>query len=126
MQLTYLITLLVVAIVVGTGVLSYLGWADWIVRGSSVRKGWRSSMTLVALVSLSLTAMLFVGYSIHNVLIGGDQGGNANTLLCIRSGTYLAVASILASLGGQGRGRWAALAGGCLTLFLWFWQGISL
>lgn len=126
MQLTFLATLLVVPILVGAGVLAYLGWKDWVERRRCSAKRWRDATTFGALTSISLTAMLFVGYATHNAVVGGDRGGGSNTLFCIRLGTYLAVVTVLLSLGGKGLGRWAALLGGCLILFLWFWQGMSL
>ena len=118
------ITVLVVASVVGAGILAYLGWKDWADSRRGSAKGWRTALTLGALNSLSLSVVLFVGYATHNVLVGGDQGGSSNILLCIRSGNYLALAAVLAGLGGKGLGR--STAGGCIILFLWFGQGASL
>lgn len=73
-----------------------------------------------------MTTLLFIGYAGHNAAVGGDRGGNSISLLCIRSGNYLSLGAILLSLGGKGRGRWLAFAGGCFIFVLWFAQGMSL
>ena len=81
---------------------------------------------LAALVLLSAATLLFVGYAGHNAMVGGDRNGSALTVLCIRTGNYLSAGAILLGLGGKGRGRWLAFAGGCFILFLWLGQGMSL
>jgi hypothetical protein len=121
--LTYVIFL----IVIGVGVLTYLGWKDWAQhRLEAGGQGWRNVVTLIALLSVSLVALLFVAYTAHNVAVGGDRNGNATTLLCIRSGNYLSLASVVLGLMGKGRGRWSALFGGCFFLLFWLAQGMSL
>src|SRR5690242_14693978 len=116
------ISILIMLTVVATGVSASLGWTAWFrYRLTPAGHGWRSGATLTALVSLSLSALLFVGYVAHNMAIGGDRNGNATILLCIRAGNYLSIAAVLLSLAGKSRGRWLALFGGCLTLFLWLW-----
>ncbi len=83
-------------------------------------------MTLAVLVLLSLGGLLFLGYAAHNVAAGGDRNGNATTLLCIRVGNYLSVVIVILSLAAKGKGRWAALLGGCFLLLFWLAQGMSL
>jgi hypothetical protein len=125
--MTHYLTYVIVLIVVGSGILAYLGWRDWAIRRiTHSERGWRSILTFAALVFLSLAGLLFVGYAAHNVAVGGDRNGNATTLLCIRAGNYLSVGAVFLSLGAKGRGRWAALLGGCFFLLLWLAQGISL
>ena len=119
---SYFITLIVLA----AGALAYLGWRDWVAKRAQSQPRWRNILTLAALVLLSTTTLLFVGYAGHNAAIGGDRGGNAISLLCIRSGNYLSLGAILLSLGGRGRGRWLILIGGCCIFVLWFAQGMSL
>jgi hypothetical protein len=121
--LTYIIAL----IVIGVGILTYLGWKDWARRHFDVsERGWRRAVTFAALVFLSLAGLLFVGYAAHNVAVGGDRNGNATTLLCIRAGNYLSVGTVILSLGANGKGRWSALFGGCFFLLVWLAQGMSL
>jgi hypothetical protein len=122
-----LVNLFVVAIVLGAGLLAYIGWVDWIERWRDTREGgWRSILMLCAIVSVAITALLFAAYAARNIAIHGDQGGDRITLACIRTGNYMSLAGILLSLGGRGRGRVTTLAGGCLMLFIWLSQGIGL
>jgi hypothetical protein len=44
----------------------------------------------------------------------------------IRTGNYLSLFGTIGSLVGIGKGRWATFLGGCLMLFLWFSEGMSL
>ena len=125
--MTHFLTYIIVFIVLGSGILAYVGWRDWVVRRvNHSERGWRSALTLAALVFLSLAGLLFVGYAAHNIAVGGDRNGNAATLLCIRAGNYLSVGAVFLSLGAKGRGRWTALLGGCFFLLLWLAQGMSL
>jgi len=121
------LSILLVFVVMAVGILAYLGWRGWARRRLSLaRHGWRNGATLAALISVSVAAILFVAYAIHNIAVGGDGNGNATTLLCIRTGNYLSVAAMLLSLAGTGRERWLTFIGGCFTLFLWVGQGMSL
>lgn len=121
------LAILIILTVLASGILAGFGCREWARhRLAPAEHGWRSWATLIALISLSIATLLFVGYAAHNMAVGGDRNGNAIILLCIRAGNYLSVAAVLLGLAGNGRGRWLAVVGGCLTLFLWFGQGISL
>ena len=127
MLLTQLATLIVTLVLLGIGFLAYQGWRDWgRHRSDPTKRWWWRTLTFIALALVSLAALMFVGYGVHNAMIGGDQGGNAMTVLLIKTGNSLSFLGVIIGFVGTGRGRWAAVAGGCLTLFLWFWQGMSL
>jgi hypothetical protein len=127
MQLTQLLTLLVILVLITVGLLMYRGWRAWAkVPHDSTKSRWRSWLTVFALVLVSLSAILFVAYAVHNVIIGGDRNESAMTVLCIKTGNSLAFVGAIASLGGEGKDRWAVLISGCFLLFLWFGQGMSL
>jgi len=126
-QMKHYLTHIIVLIMIGVGVLTYLGWKDWARRRLDVsERGWRRAVTFAALVLVSLAGLLFVGYAAHNVAVGGDRNGSASTLLCIRAGNYLSVGAVILSLGAKGKGRWFPLLGGCFFLLLWLAQGMSL
>jgi len=123
----HFLTYVIVLIVLVSGILAYLGWRDWAIRRiTRSERGWRSVLTFASLILLSLSGLLFVGYAVHNVAVGGDHNGNATTLFCIRAGNYLSVGAVFLSLGAKGRCRWAVLLGGCFFLILWLGQGMSL
>jgi hypothetical protein len=44
----------------------------------------------------------------------------------IKTGNTLSSLGMIVGLAGKGRGPWAAVIGGAVTLFLWWWQGMSL
>ena len=121
------LSVLILLVVAAAAVLACVGWRDWAGhRLTPAGHGWRNRATLAALLSLSVAALLFVCYAAHNIAAGGDRNGSATILLCIRIGNYTSLAAILLGFAGSGRARWLALLGGCLTLFLWFGQGMSL
>jgi hypothetical protein len=125
---TILITVVVPVIIVG---LCFVAWRRWKERqdrnaDGSQRSQWREGSTVVSLALVLISALLFGGYAAHNALIGGDQGGNSATLLLIKTGNSLSFLGIVLGLIGKGRGRFASPIAGCCTLFLWFWQGMSL
>jgi Mn2+/Fe2+ NRAMP family transporter len=123
----YLVSFLVPLVLLGAGLLAWRGWKDWgKLRGTQAQPGWRTALFGVSLLLISMSAVLYVAYAGHNVMIGGDRNGNAMTVLCIKTGNSLSFLGILASLAGNGKGRWATFASGCFMLFLWFGQGMSL
>jgi hypothetical protein len=127
MQLANPITLLVMLILLGVAFLVYQGWRDWSGRlHDPYEQWWKKLLTSVGLSLVSLAALLFIGYSGHNAIIGGDQGGTATTIPLIKIGNSLSFFGVIMGLGGKGRQRWVAVGAGCLTLFLWLWQGVSL
>jgi hypothetical protein len=117
-------TLFIIFIVVGATTAILVGW-----RGvARIKEGprWRSIVGVISLALVTLAALLFAAYVIRNAMIGGDRNGGPTSLRFIRSGNYLSLLGIVASLMGKGKGRWATFIGGCLMLFLWFSEGISL
>jgi hypothetical protein len=126
-QLAFTATLVVIFAIVLVVFLVYQGWRTWAHSGRVDEKlTWRTSFLLAALILVSLSFLLFVAYAAHNVIIGGDRNGSATTILWIKTGNTLSFLAGVLSLAGKGRGRWLALAGGCLMLLLWFAQGMSL
>ena len=129
MQLaTALTILIVVAVTVIVGELSFLAWK----RGKEFKRkkfswpGWREVFTLLSLTLVLTSALLFVVYASHNAFIGGDGGGNSSTVLLIKTGNSLSFLGIVFGLIGKGRGHYVCAIAGCCTLVLWIWQGITL
>jgi len=127
MKLTYLITLLIILVVLTVGFTTYRGWRGLLRRRLGPAEPlWRKIGAFVALLLVSLALFGWVGYGIHNAIVGGDRGGGAWTLTIIKAGNTLSLLGMIIGLAGRGRVRWAALIGGGVTLFLWCWQGMSL
>jgi hypothetical protein len=123
-----LLTYFIVALqIVAVGVVLF-GLKDWAKPRTAASGGrtWRNWLTLGALICGLLALTSFASYSIHNAFIGGDRNGSEAALFWIRSGNYLSIGAIVLSIGGKGKGRWAALFVGCGMLFLWLGQGMSL
>jgi hypothetical protein len=124
--MTLFVSYVVVLIVAVGAALTLFGWKWWLKQSADLSaQGWRTKATFVALVCASASALLLVGYLVHNIAIGGDRSRSASTLLCIRSGNYLCVAAILFSLFGRGQARWAAMLGACFIMFIWLSEGMS-
>jgi hypothetical protein len=125
--MTYYLTYIILFGVIGIGIFTYLGWKDWARSGLDEReRGWRRGVTFAALALLSLVGLLFVGCAAYNVAVGADHNGNSTGLLCIRTGNYLSIVTVILSLGAKGKGRWASLLGGCVFLLFWLARGMSL
>jgi multisubunit Na+/H+ antiporter MnhB subunit len=118
--------LVVVVIIIGAVVATLLGWRYARIRDDSAEPRWRSLVTFVGLVLLTLSVLLFAAYGTRNVLFKGDRNGDWTTLIFIRIGNYLSLAGVCSGLAGKGKGRWPALIGACLMLFIWFSLGMSL
>jgi heme/copper-type cytochrome/quinol oxidase subunit 2 len=125
---TILITVVVPVIIVGLCFVAWRRWKERRDRGGEepVRSKWREGSTVISIALVLISALMFAGYAGHNAMIGGDQGGNSTTLLLIKTGNSLSFLGIVLGLIGKGRGRFASTIAGCCTLFLWFWQGMSL
>jgi hypothetical protein len=119
--------LVVASTIVGAIVATFYGWrsAARIWQRPKERR-WRFTLYVVALAAVTLSLFFFVTYATWSALIGGDRHGGPTTLLFIRAGNYLSLFGALVSLGGEGKTRWAAFLRGCLMLFLWFSEGMSL
>lgn len=125
--MTVLAICIMLATLCGAIFLSYKAWTDWHRRlPDAAQRGWRKLSTTIALFALSLSVLMFTAYTFHNVLVGGDQGLTPLVTLIIKTGNSLSVLAVIFGLAGRGSTRWATVAGGCCTLFLWFWQGITL
>lgn len=119
--------LVVVLIILGAVTATLLGWRySARIRDGSTESRWRYALTFVALVLLTLSVLLFAAYGTRNALFKGDPNGDWTTLIFIRTGNYLSLAGVCSGLAGKGKGRWPALIGACLMLFIWFSQGMSL
>jgi len=127
MKLAYLITLVIILVILTIGFTTYRGWRDLLRRDRGPAEPlWRTIAAFVALLFVSLSLSGWVGYGIHNAMIGGDQGGGAWTLTIIKAGNTLSFLGMIIGLAGRRRARWAAVIGGAVVLFLWCWQGMSL
>ena len=87
---------------------------------------WRVATSRIALIVVTLSVLLFLTYRVYNAVIGGEGNGNWTTLPSIRTGNYLSLLGLLASLAATKKMRWPLLAASALMLFLWFSQGMSL
>ena len=126
-EMTLLVSCIGVLVVAAGAALTFFGWKGWVRQyGDSGTRGWRNKAGLVGLLCASASGLLFIGYLVHNVAMGGDRNGSAVTLLCIRSGNNLCLAAILLSLCGRGRARWMAVIGACFIMFIWLSEGMSL
>jgi hypothetical protein len=120
-------TLVVISIILGAVTATSLGWRYAArIRHDSTGPRWRSAATILALVLVTFSALLLAAYLTRNAVIGGDGNGSWTTLIFIRTGNYLSLAGALISLIAKGKARWPAFVGGCLMLFIWFSQGMSL
>jgi hypothetical protein len=127
MPVMVFVTVVVISILLGVIVAMYTGLRDWGRRKQDATESrWRKVLNLVGLVLVSLAALLFFVYVTHNMVTGGDRGGNATTTALIKTGNALSFSGIVLGLTGKGTSRWAAVVSGFSVLFLWFWQGISL
>jgi len=70
--------------------------------------------------------LLFLTYRMYNFVIGGEGSGNWTTLPSIRTGNYLSLLGLVASLAGTKKVRWPLLASSVLMELIWFSQGVSL
>jgi len=119
--------LVVVLIILGAVTAMLVGWRYAArIRDDSAEPRWRSVVTFVGLVLLTLSVLLFAAYGTRNALFKGDRNGDWTTLIFIRTGNYLSLAGVCSGLAGKGKGRWPALIGACLMLFIWFSLGMSL
>lgn len=104
-----------------------LGWRYVIgTSRNSAERNWRLLLTFVALVLVSLSVLLLAAYMGRNALFKPDPNGDWTTLTFIRAGNYLSLIGLVVSLAGKGKARWLVFIGGCLMLFIWFSQGMSL
>ena len=87
---------------------------------------WRVTTSTIALLLVTLSVFLFLTYRTYNAVIGGEGNGNWTTLPSIRTGNYVSLLGLLASLTATRKMRWPLLAGSCLMEFIWFSQGVSL
>ena len=87
---------------------------------------WRVTTSTIALLLVTLSVFLFLTYRTYNAVIGGEGNGNWTTLPSIRTGNYVSLLGLLASLTATRKLRWPLLAASCLMEFIWFWQGVSL
>lgn len=123
-----LLETLVFAIVsLGAVIGTFFGW----IYGPRFRRDlkeprWRTVGAFIGLVLVTLSVMLFATYLTRNAVIGGDANGSRSTLIFIRTGNYLSLAGVIASLTGKGKARWPAFVSGCLMLFIWLSEGMSL
>jgi hypothetical protein len=120
-------TLIIGSIILGAVMATALGWRYGVeVRHNSAGWRWRSAATVAALALVTLSLILLAAYATRNAITGGDGNGDWTTLIFIRTGNYLSLASVLAGCIGKGKARWPTLVGGCLMEFLWFSEGMSL
>ena len=87
---------------------------------------WRMTTSTIALLLVTLSLFLFLTYRTYNAVIGGEGNGNWTTLPSIRTGNYISLLGLLASLTATRKMRWPLLAASCLMEFIWFSQGMSL
>ncbi len=87
---------------------------------------WRVTTSTIALLLATLSVFLFLTYRTYNAVIGGEGNGNWTTLPSIRTGNYISLLGLLASLTATRKMRWPLLAASCLMEFIWFSQGVSL
>jgi hypothetical protein len=87
---------------------------------------WRVTTSTIALLLVTLSVLLFLTYRTYNAVIGGEGNGNWTTLPSIRTGNYLSLLGVLASLTATKKMRWPLLAASFLMEFIWFSQGVSL
>jgi hypothetical protein len=120
-------TLLVSSAILGTVIATLLGWR-YSVKGEqdSIEPRWRSILRTTALALVTLSVLVLASYGTRNALFKGDPNGDWTTLIFIRTGNYLSLAGVFASLAGKGKGRWHAFVGACLMLLIWFSEGMSL
>jgi hypothetical protein len=119
--------MIVVFVVLGAVTATFLGWRYCTrIRHESTDPRWRSIATVLSLVLVTLSVLLFAAYVTRNAAIGGEGNGSWTGLIFIRTGNYLSLVGAIASLTGKGKARCLALIGGCLMLFLWFSEGMSL
>jgi hypothetical protein len=119
--------LVVILVIFGAVTATLLGWRySATIRHDLTEPRWRFAATLVALVLLTLSVLLFAAYGTRNSFFRGDPNGDWTTLVFIRTGNYLSLAGVFASLAGKGKARWSAFAGACLMEFIWFSQGMGL
>ena len=95
-------------------------------RRESSEPKWRGTTSTIALLLVTLSVLLFLTYRTYNAAIGGEGNGNWTTLPSIRTGNYLSLLGLLASLTATRRMRWPLLAASCLMEFIWFSQGVTL
>lgn len=104
-----------------------LGWDDRVKRWRELNESWWvRAASIVSLILVSLSTILYVFYAGHNMSIWGDRNGSAIALRFIRSGLWLALLGTIFSLGARGRVRWTTFTSGCLIFLFWFGQGMSL
>lgn len=87
---------------------------------------WRVATSRVALLLVTLSVLLFLTYRTYNAVIGGEGNGNWTTLPSIRTGNYVSLLALIASLTATRKMRWPLLAASFLMEFIWFGQGMSL
>jgi len=95
-------------------------------RHGSNEPKWRVTTSTAALLLVTPSVFLFLSYRTYNAAIGGEGNGNWTTLPSIRTGNYLSLLGLLASLTATRRMRWPLLAASCLMELIWFSQGMSL
>jgi hypothetical protein len=87
---------------------------------------WRVTTSTIALLLVTVSVFLFLAYGTYNAVIGGEGNGNRTTLSLIRTGNYVSLLGLLASLTATRKMRWPLLAAASLMEFIWFSQGMSL
>jgi uncharacterized membrane protein len=87
---------------------------------------WSVTTSTIAVLLVTLFGVLFLTYRTYNAVIGGEGNGNWTTLPSIRTGNYISLLGLLASLTATRKMRWPLLVASCLMEFFWFSQGMSL
>jgi hypothetical protein len=119
--------LIAVLIILGAMIAMAAGWRYAArISADSTQPRWRTVVTFVGLALLTLSVLLFAAYGTRNALFTGDRNGDWTTLMFIRTGNYVSLAGICASLAGKGKARWLSFIGACLMQFIWFSLGMSL
>jgi hypothetical protein len=115
---------LALSLIVGAAAAVLIAWRFR--RRHTNEPKWRVTTSTVALVLVTLSLLLFVTYRTYNAAVGGEGNGNWTTMPSIRTGNYLSLLGLLASLAATRKIRWPLLAASFLMEFIWFSQGMSL
>ena len=119
-----LATLVALSLIIGAVISVLIAWR--LQRRHTNEPKWRVTTSTIALLLVTLSVLLFLTYRTYNAVIGGEGNGNWTTLPSIRTGNYLSLLGLLASLTASKKMRWPLLAASFLMEFIWFSQGMSL